>query len=954
MSINADDKAATKMLPFFKPFVQTLGLFKLVLKRQRHHVVLSLLSLLGIVLAVGLVTNASFFSQAVDRVILNQKLTEFTKLTGRPPFSTSVYIFPSQSSPLTLEASEKLSGQIGDILSTEIGLPLKHSGLQVSSGSLMMQTTGETGQKEFLGSAPAMYVAGISSHITILDGKPLDEGGESADIPQVWIHDQFAQKMGVHLGEKLQVGVILSDNPLTIQIAGFWKSKDTDGSFWFSSPDSSLNQVFLLRRNDYIKFIQPLIASGTREVDWYIVLDETKAVSKNGSQYLNGFQSGRKLIARILPEVQLNTPPLEPLKEFVDRSLALTLLLLGYNLPAFGILLYFLLVISTIIARWQRRETSVLMSRGMSVGEVLNLTVIEELLLFVIGYPVGILLGMLIARVIGYCVSFLSFTGNIPLPVTLQGISLPLTFLALGVSLFSRLSSAIQATRQSVVTEEHERARPTKSPFWYRYYIDILLLLPTLYFYDQISKRGSIAGLIVNKPEDLYQDPLLILVPAIFIITISLLTMRAFTLIVKLVDYLASLSPWVSLHLGLRQLARQGPEYISPLLLVIVSLALGIYTLSMAASLDKWLNDRVYYQDGADLTFTPAPIVEGTSYIDGNWIPEPAKFKEIPGVSAVTRVGDYLGEFSVDENSRSVRGRFIAVDRVEFPDVAWYRSDFSSDSLIDLMNQLALTPDGILVSEEMLKLSGLSLGSIINVSISTRENVRMASNFTIVGVYKYFPTVYESEDFAVIGNLEYLGTLVGFTLPHQIWMKLQPGASGETVLKLVLPMTSIRAEFPNDARANIAIEQAKMERVGIFGTLSIGFLSTAVMAILGLLLYSYASLQERAYRFAVLHAIGITTNQIIWQVAFEYAVLALFGALAGAFIGVFSSNLFIPFFRFTGQMAAALPPLLPIIARDQVRYLSMAFAGIIVVAEVLTITSVLRRQLISILKTTGV
>jgi hypothetical protein len=95
-------------------------------------------------------------------------------------------------------------------------------------------------------------------------------------------------------------------------------------------------------------------------------------------------------------------------------------------------------------------------------------------------------------------------------------------------------------------------------------------------------------------------------------------------------------------------------------------------------------------------------------------------------------------------------------------------------------------------------------------------------------------------------------------------------------------------------------------------------------------------------------------NQIISQVVFEYAVLALFGAIAGALIGVFASNLFIPYFRFTGQMAAALPPLLPIIAQDQVRNLTMIFAGTVVLAEVLTITSVLRRQLFAILKTTGV
>ena len=55
----------------------------------------------------------------------------------------------------------------------------------------------------------------------------------------------------------------------------------------------------------------------------------------------------------------------------------------------------------------------------------------------------------------------------------------------------------------------------------------------------------------------------------------------------------------------------------------------------------------------------------------------------------------------------------------------------------------------------------------------------------------------------------------------------------------------------------IAEERGQMERVGIFGTLTIGFLASATMAIVGLLLYSYASLRDRMYRFSVLHAVGL-------------------------------------------------------------------------------------------------
>jgi hypothetical protein len=86
-----------------KPLYQLLGLLQLVLKRQIAHLGLTLLALLSIIVAIGLVTNASFFSSAVDRVILMQEMEKFSKTTGRPPFSTSVYFFPTTEHPMPLK-----------------------------------------------------------------------------------------------------------------------------------------------------------------------------------------------------------------------------------------------------------------------------------------------------------------------------------------------------------------------------------------------------------------------------------------------------------------------------------------------------------------------------------------------------------------------------------------------------------------------------------------------------------------------------------------------------------------------------------------------------------------------------------------------------------------------------------------------------------------------------------
>lgn len=937
-----------RILILFKPLFQMAGAVRLILKRQRHHLRLTLLALLNVILAVGLVTNSAFFSQAVDRVILTQELRAFSARTGRPPFATSVYIFPSARQPISLEDAELLSRDIAGALSGEVGLPVKHLGLQVSSGGLMLQTAAEP--QQYQGTFEIMYIQDLADQIEIVEGQPLDEKAASGEIMDVWIHIKQAQEMGANLNDAFEMGRTIQDMPIKLRFAGFWRAKNPESEFWFNDPDSALAKSFLVRRADYLKFIQPMIQSKTRGVYWYIILDDQKILTKDSTRYVAGFKRGIAIINKFLPGAKLNTPPLDPLENFIQRSTTLTILLLSYNLPAFGILLYFLVLTAAILAQWQRKETAMLVSRGMSWTGVMFLTFSEQVLLFLVGFPLGIGLGMLIARWMGYSSSFLHFTSREPLPVSLQGMNLELAFLALTLSLFARLWPAVRAGRSSIITEEREWARPLRDPFWHRYYLDLLLILPTYYAYDQMVKSGSLAGLITDSPSDLYQDPLLILVPALFVVTACLVTMRLFSLVMKLIDYVAGIFPWMTLYLTLRQFGRQSQDYVRPLLLVIVALSLGVYTLSMAVSLDNWLVDRMFYRVGTDLTFSPVPNIEGSETPDGTWIPEPHRFEKVSGVERATRVGDYYARYTLGDRGE-VNGRLLAVDRLDFPAVAWFRPDLAAEPLGGLMNRLALVEDGVLVSEDFLAKSGLQIGDRISASVSIITGVRVGVNFTIAGTFKYFPTVFEEFNGpTMVANLDYIAAMYGLTPHHKIWLKLAPGVQGKDVVKTMTSVTGVQALSYQDVREILAAEQAKQERVGIFGTLSIGFLATAAMAVLGLLIFSYASLQERLYRYAVLHAIGFSKRKVLAHVILEYAVLSLFGAAAGAVIGIIATRLFIPFFRYTGEKGVPLPPLIPIIAGQEVKSLVIVFATFILLAEILTILTAFRQQLAKIIK----
>ncbi len=212
---------------------QISGSIGLIFKRQRFHKGLTILSLISIILAVGIVTNASFFSEAVDRLILIQNLKEFSRVTGRPPFSTSAYIFPSASRPITLVNAEELSRTISGILSNSVGLPVSQVEVQVSSGGLMLQPAKDsrlyTEGQNYLASVEAVYIKDIDKHITVTEGAPFTPDGESGAVLDVWMHDSLMQKIGVQVGEMLQMGITVSSTQVPIRLAGFWKSTDPKG-----------------------------------------------------------------------------------------------------------------------------------------------------------------------------------------------------------------------------------------------------------------------------------------------------------------------------------------------------------------------------------------------------------------------------------------------------------------------------------------------------------------------------------------------------------------------------------------------------------------------------------------------------------------------------------------------------------------------------------------------------
>ena len=202
---------------------------------------------------------------------------------------------------------------------------------------------------------------------------------------------------------------------------------------------------------------------------------------------------------------------------------------------------------------------------------------------------------------------------------------------------------------------------------------------------------------------------------------------------------------------------------------------------------------------------------------------------------------------------------------------------------------------------------------------------------------------------AVIGNLDYLYDQIGATYLHYLWFTIDPDSDPQA-MKAEIENRKTYINIWLDTRDSIAAEMARIERVGVFGVLTIGFLGAATLSGIGLMVYNYASLQERIFRFTILRAVGLSLRQLVGQVGIEYLILMAYGMAGGAGVGGLAAWLFIRFFQATDQDVLYPPTLLPLIAWDHIARISGVFAIVLVLAQGVVLSAALRRGVFEALR----
>jgi putative ABC transport system permease protein len=385
----------------------------------------------------------------------------------------------------------------------------------------------------------------------------------------------------------------------------------------------------------------------------------------------------------------------------------------------------------------------------------------------------------------------------------------------------------------------------------------------------------------------------------------------------------------------------------------------------MAVTLDQHLWDQVYYQVGADLRVaemgqsteepdqpqllgqTGQPTAPGDD--EGpRWLFLPVSAHlQVPGVQAVARVGNYAATSNI--GGRQETGRFLGIDRIDLPAVAFFRDDFArGQALAGLMNRLAADRTHLLVSQGFMAQNSLAVGDPLRLTIGVAGDFQEIE-FIVAGPLGLFPTLYPQDGPFFVGSLEYVYERMGGTYPYDVWLSTVPGTPGQEIVDGISDLgIAVAAAF--DAPEAIAAEQTRPERQGLFGLLSVGFLAAAVLTVLGFLIYAIVSFQRRFIELGTLRALGLSVGQMAGYLVSEQAFLILTAGVMGTGLGIWASTLFIPYLQVGTDKFDLIPPFAVQIAWEQLWTIYAVFGAMFVIAVVVLVVLLIRIKIFEAVK----
>jgi len=704
----------------------------------------------------------------------------------------------------------------------------------------------------------------------------------------------------VYVSTKLKIGdTITEENRAQFQIVGIVGRLDPEQDIWWG--DDFPFKVVYAPRGDFDAITIPVFINensmkaffGSYDVHWRIVLNTDQISVDNVQSVADGLINLKTRLESNNAKMASGFPNL--LLEYRSNLASARMAMFLLSTQAIIFTLYTLALIASLLLERSQSEMATLASRGASSFLITLTLAIEALPLAMLA---GALLGPLLARATLELWSWVSSES------VSAGLPLESRILALAGALLGWLAVVIPAypaARRSMLEWQHQVARPKKSTWWQRIYLDVFLMVVGIVLYWQLLSSGSFV--IRRFGDSNLSDPILLISPTIIIIAIALLFLRLFPYILSFFSWLTKNSRGIVIPLGLARLARDPVRPSRVVLLISLAAALTLFARAFSDSLTRGQIELAHYRAGADLRIeTNNPNLEYLA--------------TLPGVQAITPV--FRGLLHRTDGAGI---NVIAIDTESFPLVARYPGGMSSVTIGTLARVVYYDPTQV---EE------LPAESLNNNPYTNPESVE--TGIPVIFSHDALPSgveIGESLDLYYFGNhvpVEVRGTIVDFPTKDgafaiidqnalrtildidshrfsygwEAWVNADPSARNN-----LIGLPEIKDRIIADSSMELRALQQDTLTQGATRAFGLNALILTVLSLTGFILVTYFAAQERTYEFGVLRANGISTGQLLRLLATESFLIMFLGLVSGTILGYLLATVMRPYL--TQAIARDLP-----------------------------------------------
>lgn len=647
--------------------MQVVATWRLVIRRARGDWAVLVAALVAMLLATSLLAAAPIYAAAVTLAGLHRTLLDAP--TQQSNVQVSAYVSPGQYDTtddlVTGTAFRAFAATSATIVRS------RRSGSFALPGQASSDVTALTAFATF---------EDLAQHATLIAGRW--PAAASSDTVPVAVADPAARRLGLKVGSTLTVrSRQTAGATVDAAVVGIYAVDNPSDPYWWDDPLDTTG----VQQSGTFTTVGPLVTSPAAfeqvqgvvaaQVRWRIFPD-FDALTVDGVPGLIGAVQGLE------GELESGggqfdiTTSLDDILSATQKSLLVTragVLLVTVQLVILaGYLL--LLTANTLVER-RRVQTALLHSRGAGTAQLTSTALVEALALAVPAAVLGPWIASLSLRALDQ-VGPLAEVSLVLTPVVTRDAYLLAVVAAAGCVL--ALTLPMVAAARSLATERAVRGRQGSAGLAQRAGIDLMLVVLAVLGLWQLTRfHGAITASVQGS---LGIDPFLVAAPAIGLLAGAILALRLVPLVARVLDRNATRQRGLVAALAAWQVSRRPSRYARSALLLVIAVAMGVFTLSYGATWNRSQQDQADYQVGADVRARP-DVRFGSSIPPYDLADAQGRLAGVTAAMPVTRDNVSL--------PGSEPAQLLAVDAELAPSIVSFRRDLSEEPLSGLMARLS-------------------------------------------------------------------------------------------------------------------------------------------------------------------------------------------------------------------------------------------------------------------------